>query len=230
MRICTHLLCCLGLGSISSGAIASDNVTFSGIVALDSQRIYNGLSESVDNPSISLTLNAQATQNLSFGAVLSDAKFDDVRKRHRAISMFAVYDYQISDNYLISGTINGRKFLGNGRKWDYVEFQAQLAHSSGFSFSAVYSPDYYATDDASFGIAAHYQKRFDSGLYVKTELGYFDVTNVIDYKFVSATIGWSSRKINIDLGYHWVDENVAVSPIGKVSSPGFVVSFKYLAF
>ncbi len=209
---------------------ASAQILPSVILKASSNGIYNGISETGDNPSIGVNIDSSLSPNWTIGVQLEYAKASHSRQRHSLSAIYIGYDYQVSSNWLASTTLSYRHFIDADIDWAYTEWQGQLSHINGWSASVLHSGNYYRIGKAANRFVLRKQQDLPQQFYWRSELAHTQISSLFNYQDASLTFGKRFNRLNLEVGYHWNSEKIATSRIGQIASPKWLFSMTYLAF
>lgn len=195
-----------------------------------SDSLYNGTSENGSEPSLAINTELQLSPQWVFGLQLQDAEPNPIRQRQRNVTAYIGFEKQIADDWFSSTYLVHRGFPGGARKWHYEEVLTNLNHRNGFFAGASYAHDYYSSDTNAFGLNVGYLDRLNDTFYWRANIGNLNIPSLFSYQYAEFSIGASAGRLNIEMGYHYVSDNIDKSPIGKIASPNAVLSISYLAF
>lgn len=194
-----------------------------------SNSVYNGVSENANQPIIAINAEFQLNYHWTAGIQLEKSEAGK-SQRNQNLSSYIGYDKKISENWLSSTYFTHRAFLDSQREWNYDEFSSRLSHKNGFSVALSYAPNYYSSSAKAIGTTVNYSRPLIKNSYIKASVGNMSIPSLLSYQFIETTVGINYKRLNVELGYHWVNERILSTPVGNITSPQFVFSVNYFAF
>jgi|GEM_PF-3171271 len=199
-------------------------------LGVNSSGVVDGVSYTDNNTQISVSADVQLHHNIAVGGQLHSAQPDAIRQRHRGFSAYLAYDKALGDTWLVGTSLTHRRFIDGAKNWNYSHVNTYIKHDSGVSVDMMYSPRYYATRFSARQYSLSYVREVGSHMYARTRASHFELTSVLHYQYMDFALGMNVRRLNIEVGYHWVSDTLRPTPIGLVTSPKWQLRAMYLLF
>ncbi len=196
---------------LSQPLAAYENVSgeFGLVVQAVSNWVYDGTTETRDEPSIGINGEWRIKPTVFLGFEAHEASTVAEQQRERSIAAYIGIDRTLGKGWYTALSLQHREFPGSEIEWDFTELIFQVAYQKNWSLKLDYSPDYYERDTAAYGAELDYVRNFNSQSYWSVQVGVQEQVDsqFIDYEFVRFGIGLSTGSFNIDLSYGWNSED-----------------------
>lgn len=187
------------LCSASPAVFAGD---IEGNVALATDYVFRGFSQTDEEPAISGGFDYDFGNGFSAGTWASNVNFGD--NTSSEIDLYGGYSFEVSDGVSVDLSYVYFAYPGETDALNYSEFVAGVGFGD-LGLSVVFSPDYFGSDADALVLNADYSISLGDNLGLDFHVGYSDVDeadffaagedNYIDY-----SIGLSTSAAGVDFG------------------------------
>lgn len=189
----------------SARATAAD---FTGYVAITSDYVRRGVTQSDGDPAIQLGFDLAATNGFFGGVWGSTVEIDNgpSRRRDNEVNYYVGYAHDVSDVWRITGNAVAYRYPGQigNVDYNYMEYSAGISFDDRFWVEYSYSPDLYNTGLSSTNIDLYNEWPVNSAWAIGGGGGYYDTSkltgNAYWYWHVGAT--GSFKYVDIDIRLH----------------------------
>ncbi len=192
----------------SSHVQADDSVSAN--VALSTEYVWRGVSQSLEDPAISGGLDWAPNDNWYLGTWGSNVDFGSVE--HLELDLYGGWTTELSNGLGIDIGFIQYMYFDDSNDIDFLELNAGLSHS-GFSGTVSYDPDSKWTY-----LDFAYAYELSNGIGLSAHIGNYDLDDLGDYTDYS--IGASASYAGLDFGltYHDTDQKLTDQLIGGDSA------------
>ena len=212
----------LVMSGVSAAVLASSavaNVANAGEieanVALSTDYIFRGISQTDNDPAISGGFDYSFDSGFYLGIWASNVEFGDATTE---IDVYGGYAFEAAEGVEFDLGYVYFVYPGESSTLNYSEFTASVTFYEDLSFGLIYSPDYFGSDedailfntDYSVGIAKNLSLDLHAG-YISTDLDdagdsvIFPGSDLDDYVEWSIGLSTSAAGVDLSLTYHDTD-------------------------
>lgn len=198
-RILTSVAMMTMLGTAAPVVNAGE---ISGNVALATDYVFRGFSQTNEDPAISGGFDYDFGNGFSVGTWASNVNFGSDTSTE--IDLYAGYSFEVSEGVSIDLSYIYFAYPGDTDDFNYSEFVVGTS-VGGVGLSLVYSPDYFGGDDSAIVLNADYSLSLAENLGLDLHVGYSDV-DAEDFfapgedSYIDYSIGLSTSAAGVDLG------------------------------
>lgn len=214
-RLIASFLVCM-LGSITPLNAAHAEIKWACSLALTSDYIQQGLSQTRGKPAIQGGLRAQIDQRWTLGAWASSIDRYDWQSARTEIDIYAARAWRLSPEWITSLTATHYFYPDDGSyvNYDYDEVTASLGYRSTVFATVAWSPNYadasyrgYAHDRSTLSYELSANRPLLAGWSGNVGIGYRDLSDLFDehYWYGHAGVMHSTERFTVHLTYTYVD-------------------------
>lgn len=181
---------------------------FSGYVALRSDYVKRGVSQSDSGPAAQLGIDLVFDNGFFAGAWGSTTDIDNGPTRHRdkETNFYAGYSRDISDLWSITGHIVAYRYPGQtgGIDYGYEEYSAGVSYDNRLWLEYSHTPDLYTTGRSARNVDLYYELLETGRWALGGGGGYSDASDLTGdtYWYWNLGMTGSFRFVDIDIRFH----------------------------
>lgn len=205
----------LCVGCILSSGIAQAEVEWSGSLALTSDYVQQGLSQTRGKPAFQGGLRAQLDEQWAVGAWGSTMDRAAGPGANLEIDAYAARVWKLSPDWVATTTATHYFYPNDYVRYDYDEVAASLGYRSTLFATVAWSPNYVdrstwssANDRSALSYELSANQPLVGGWSGSIGAGYRDLTDLFDesYWYGHAGLMYSAQQLAVHLTYTYVDE------------------------
>ena len=210
----------LVMSGVSAAVLASSavaNVANAGEieanVALSTDYIFRGISQTDNDPAISGGFDYSFDSGFYLGIWASNVEFGDATTE---IDVYGGYAVELSEGVELDLGYIYFVYPGDSGSLNYSEFTASISFWD-LGFGIVYSPDYFGSDDDGFVFNVDYSVGLANNLSLDLHSGYIDSTadalgidDTTD-EYIEYSVGLSTSAAGLDLSLTYHDTDIDTS-------------------
>ena len=155
---------------------------FTGYVALTSDYVKRGVSQSDNNAALQLGADISFDSGFFAGAWGSSVDIDNepTGQRDRELNLYVGYDYDVSDIWRLSANIVSYEYprQTGDIDYNYVEYTLAVNYDDRLWLEYAYSPDLYNSNRSSENVELFAEFSLSENWSVGSGVGYYDVSNL----------------------------------------------------
>lgn len=188
-------------GALMSSSSLVQAGEISGNVALATDYVFRGFSQTNEEPAISGGFDYDIGSGFSVGTWASNVNFGD--NTSMELDLYGGYSFDISEGVSVDLTYIYFAYPGETDALNYSEFHAGVGFGD-LGLSLVYSPDYFGSDADAIVLNADYSIGLGENLGLDLHVGYSDVDeedffDVGEDSYLDYSIGLSTSAAGVDL-------------------------------
>lgn len=185
-------------------------------VALSTDYVFRGISQTNEDPAISGGLDFATDGGFYIGGWASNVNFGEGSDTSTEIDLYLGYAFDVSETVSLDFSYIYFLYPGETDTLNYSEFVFGLSVND-FSFAVVYSPDYFGSDsdafvfeaDYSLGLAENWSLDFHAGYTITDEDDIVGLDVGDDY--LEYSLGIATTRAGVDLSLTFHDTDISVS-------------------
>lgn len=196
------------IAALACVPLAVSGAETSGYVALTSDFVRRGVSQSDDDPAIQLGIDIGFDSGFVAGAWGSSVdNFSRAGQQHDIeLNAYAGYGRDIGDVWRVTGFVVAYNYPGMDTpfSYDYVEFLLSANFDDHYWIEYAYAPDYYGTGNAAWNAEVLGEWPLLGSWNISGGIGRSDLDEVVgaDYTYWQLGITGSAGIVAIDLRFH----------------------------
>ena len=189
---------------------------FAGYVALMTDYVKRGVSQSDSDPALQLGGDVSFTNGFYLGAWASTTDIDNgpSRQRDREVNYYLGYVFDVTRTWRISATAVAYEYPGQTGNIDYSyqEYSIGGSYDDRLWLEFAYSPDLYNTGLSAINVDLYAEWPINRGWFVGGGGGYYDTSNLTGsaYKYWQLGVTKYFKWADVDLRYHDTDDWVRI--------------------
>ena len=210
----------LVMGSVAAAVLATTGVTASNAgeieanVALSTDYLFRGISQTDNDPAISGGFDYSFDNGFYAGIWASNVEFDDVTTE---IDVYGGYAVELAEGVELDLGYIYFVYPGDSGSLNYSEFTAGISFND-LGFGLVYSPDYFGSDEDAIIFNVDYSVGIAKNLSLDLHTGYIVTdtddagqsiliagTDLDDYFEYSIGLSTTAAGVDLSLTYHDTD-------------------------
>lgn len=205
----------LFLGALDAAhADATPDVTLHGSLALTSDYVQQGLSQTRGEATLQAGLRAQIDEQWTLGAWASGIDRYDGPGADLEIDVYAARGWTLTPEWIASVTATHYFYPDDGVRYDYDEVSASLGYRSMLFATVAWSPNYgdrsyrgFASERSALSYELSANQPIVGGWSGNAGVGYRDLSDLFDecYWYGHAGLMHSAQRLTVHLTYTYVD-------------------------
>jgi uncharacterized protein (TIGR02001 family) len=189
---------------------------FSGYVAVMTDYVKRGVTQSEGDPALQLGGDVSFTNGLYLGAWAStmDVSNGPTRQRDREVNYYAGYIFDVTKFWRISVNAVAYEYPGQTGNVDYSyqEYSVGGSYNDQLWLDFSYSPDLYNTGHSSTNVELFAEWPLSGVWAIGGGAGYYDTSNLTGsaYQYWQLGITGSFKWVDVDLRFHDTDKWVPI--------------------
>lgn len=189
---------------------------FSGYVAVMTDYVKRGVTQSEGDPALQLGGDVSFTNGFYFGAWAStiDISNGPTRQRDREVSYYAGYVIDVTKSWRISANAVAYEYPGQTGNVDYSyqEYSVGGSYDDRLWLDFSYTPDLYNTGYSATNVELFAEWPFNGVWAIGGGAGYYDTSNLTGsaYQYWQLGITGSFKWVDVDLRFHDTDKWVPI--------------------
>ena len=194
----------------------ADAAEFSGYVAVMTDYVKRGVSQSEGDPALQLGGDMSFTNGLYFGAWAStiDISNGPTRQRDREVNYYAGYVFDVTTSWRISANAVAYEYPGQTGNVDYSyqEYSVGGSYDDKLWLDFSYTPDLYNTGYSATNVELFAEWPLNGVWAIGGGAGYYDTSNLTGsaYQYWQVGITGSFKWADVDLRFHDTDKWVPI--------------------
>ncbi len=191
----------LTIALVSAAPIAQAG-DIEGNVALATDYVFRGFSQTNEDPAISGGFDYDFGNGFSVGTWASNVNFGD--NTSSEIDLYGGYSFELNEGVSLDFTYIYFAYPGETDALNYSEFHAGIGFGD-LGFSLVFSPDYFGSDSDAIVLNADYSIGLAENVGLDLHVGYSDADEddffaAGESSYIDYSIGLSTSAGGVDLG------------------------------
>lgn len=180
----------------------------SGYVALTSDYVWRGATQSDGNPALQLAGELVFEPGIYAGAWAStmDIANSPDRERDLQLNVYLGYGHEVNERWVVGGAVVSYNYPGQTGDvdYDYIEYHLTASFRDRFWLQYAYSPDLYHSGRDSHNAELYTEWAVGKSLLAGAGFGYYDVSELAGsgYSYWELGITWPVSRFELDLRYH----------------------------
>ncbi len=189
---------------------------FSGYVALATDYVKRGVSQSDSDPALQLGGDVSFANGLYFGAWASTTDIDNGPDRHRdrEVNYYLGYVFDVTKSWRISANAVAYEYPGQTGNIDYSyqEYSIGGSYEDRLWLEFAYTPDLYNTGQSATNIDLYAEWPLNGVWTIGGGAGYYDASNLTGsaYNYWQLGVTRSFKRVDVDLRFHDTDNWVPI--------------------
>jgi len=206
---------------------------FSGYVAVMTDYVKRGVSQSESDPALQLGGDVNFANGFYFGAWASTTDIDNGpgRYRDRELNYYLGYVFDLSESWQISANAVAYEYPGQTGYIDYSyqEYSVGGNYDDRLWLEFAYTPDLYHTGLSANNADLYAEWPLDNGWFVGGGAGYYDTSKLTGsaYKYWQLGVTKSFKWVDVDLRFHDTDESVPIISTPNRSGARVALKFQF---
>ena len=208
------------------------NLVPSAVLNVESEPIYRGISESLNNRAAAINIDLSLSPNWLVGIGASSALSRGTQQRDRSITSHISYNRELGERVVLGGAIVHRAFPGSIKEWDFTEIQSSIRWDDTFTFTLAHSDNYYDHQTTALSASVDWFRPISARSYLTATLGStrFDNTVISEYVFSNVGLGWRKGPVTAELSYGYTSRNNIILFGEAIKSPELQLNLTYFAW
>lgn len=189
---------------------------FSGYVAISSDYVRRGVTQSDSGPALQLGGDVLFDSGWFLGVWGSTVDIDNgpARHRDRELNSYLGYDYDISEDWRVSVLAVSYEYprQTGSVNYDHVEYSITANFNDLIWIEYSHSPDLYNTKQASHNFEAFVETGLTDNWNIGGGAGYYDVSNLVGkgYGYWQLGVTGNFAYADFDIRYHDTNRSVPI--------------------
>ncbi|MDH3266210.1 MAG: TorF family putative porin [Gammaproteobacteria bacterium] len=189
---------------------------FAGYVALATDYVKRGVTQSDGNPVVQLGADVSFDSGFYVGAWGStiDISNGPTRQRDVEVDYYAGYLFKLSDSWRAATNIVSYNYPGQSGNvdYDYREYSFAVSYDDRVWLEYAYSPDLYHSGQSSRNVDVFAEWPLRGAWLIGAGAGYYDTSNLTgrSYYYWQLGVTGSFKWADVDIRYHDTDRPVPI--------------------